>query len=123
MSDKYEGMVRPEKDYFQFLAEGRFMILRAKASGQYIFHPRVAEPLTGDTDLEWVEAAGDGVVYSTTVTHVRPPQRALQRCADRFGRGAADDEPGRRCSGRGCQNRHESHRQNHHRRRAAPACV
>jgi len=74
LSDKYEGMVRPEKDYFKFLADGKFMILRAKASGQYIFHPRVAEPVTGDTDLEWVEASGQGTVYSTTVTHVRPPK-------------------------------------------------
>ena len=38
--------------------------------------PRVAEPRTGDTDLEWVEASGEGVVYSTTVMRPRPPAAA-----------------------------------------------
>ena len=38
------------------------------------WHPRVAEPRTGDTDLEWVEATGRGVVYSTSVMRMRPPK-------------------------------------------------
>ena len=35
--------------------------------------PRVAEPGTGDTDLEWFAPSGRGVVYSTTVVRTRPP--------------------------------------------------
>ena len=34
----------------------------------------MAEPATGSRDLEWVEASGEGVVYSTTVMRKRPPQ-------------------------------------------------
>ena len=66
--------IRPEADWLAHLAEGRFMLPRAKASGQVFWHPRVAEPRTGDTDLEWVEASGRGVVYSTSVMRMRPPK-------------------------------------------------
>lgn len=66
-------MIHPEKQYNDYLTQGQFMILRAKASGKFIFYPRVAEPLTGDSDLEWVKASGRGRVYSTTVVRQRPP--------------------------------------------------
>jgi hypothetical protein len=33
----------------------------------------MAEPGTGATDLEWVEASGRGTVYSTTVIRQKPP--------------------------------------------------
>jgi uncharacterized OB-fold protein len=65
--------VHPEKDYLRFLAEGRFMIQRSRASGRFVFYPRVAEPGSGDTDLEWVEASGKGVVHATTVIRQRDP--------------------------------------------------
>jgi uncharacterized OB-fold protein len=38
-----------------------------------VFYPRVAEPVTGARDLEWVEACGTGTVYSTTVVRQKPP--------------------------------------------------
>ena len=72
-ADGYEGLVRPARDYYAFLAEGRFMLQRSRQSGQFLFHPRVAEPLTGSTDLEWVEASGRGTVYSTTAIRQKPP--------------------------------------------------
>ena len=65
--------LQPEVDFQNFLAEGSFRIQRSRASGRYVFYPRVAEPLTGSTDLEWVEASGEGVVYSTTVVRQKPP--------------------------------------------------
>lgn len=67
-------MLHPQRDYFRYLTDGRFMLLRAKASERVIFPPRVAEPGTGDTDLEWVEASGRGTVYSTSVMRERPPK-------------------------------------------------
>jgi len=67
------GEIRPEEQFFAFLAEGRFMIQRSRESGRCFFYPRVAEPLTGCTDLEWVEAQGRGTVYSTTVVRQKPP--------------------------------------------------
>lgn len=33
----------------------------------------MAEPRTGATDLEWVEASGLGTVYATSVMRQRPP--------------------------------------------------
>ncbi|UXJ50222.1 Zn-ribbon domain-containing OB-fold protein [Pseudomonas citronellolis] len=65
--------LQPESDYQRFLCEGRFMLQRSRQGGGYVFYPRVAEPGTGNTDLEWVEASGRGVVYSTTVVRQRPP--------------------------------------------------
>ncbi|MGH8444325.1 MAG: Zn-ribbon domain-containing OB-fold protein [Solimonas sp.] len=66
--------IQPERQYREFLAQGRFMIQRARGSGRYLFYPRVAEPVTGDTNLEWVEASGQGTVYSTTVVRKRSPE-------------------------------------------------
>jgi len=63
----------PKAQYLAFLEEGRFMLQRSRASGAFHFFPRVAAPLTGDTDLEWVEASGRGTVHATTAVHRRPP--------------------------------------------------
>ena len=62
----------PEEAFRAFLGEGRFMIQRCKSSGAYVFYPRIAIPGSGETDLEWVEASGDGTVYATTVVRNRP---------------------------------------------------
>ena len=70
-----EGAItmNPEKEYFEHLAAGRFMIQRSRSTGGHVFYPRVAEPGTGATDLEWVAASGRGTVYSTTVIRQKPP--------------------------------------------------
>lgn len=65
--------LQPETDFLKFLEQGSFRIQRSRSSGRHIFYPRVAEPLTGSTDLEWVEASGRGTVYSTTVIRQKPP--------------------------------------------------
>lgn len=75
MTDKVSG-VRPEQEYLAHLEAGRFMLLRSRASGKCMFYPRVAEPGTGNTDLEWVEASGEGTVYSTTAVGQKPPKEA-----------------------------------------------
>src|SRR5271168_312699 len=67
------GDTHPEEEFFAFLAEGRFMLQRSRESGRVFFYPRVAEPLTGCTDLEWVEAPGRGTVYSTPRVRQKPP--------------------------------------------------
>jgi uncharacterized OB-fold protein len=66
-------MIQPDKQFLEFLAQGRFMIQRSRASGRYVFYPRVAEPGTGCTDLEWVEPSGNGTVYSVTIVRQKPP--------------------------------------------------
>lgn len=64
-------MIQAEKEYLQFLAQGRFMIQRSKSSGNYVFYPRVIQPGSGATDLEWVEACGKGTVHSLTIVRKR----------------------------------------------------
>ena len=66
-------MIQPDKQYLEFLAQGRFMIQRSRTTGRYIFYPRVAEPVTGCTELEWVEPSGNGTVYSVTIVRQKPP--------------------------------------------------
>ncbi len=61
----------PEAEYKAHLQAGRFMIQRSRATGRYVFYPRVAVPGTGEQDLEWVPASGDGTVYSVTVNRSR----------------------------------------------------
>jgi uncharacterized OB-fold protein len=65
--------IHPEQEYFAHLAQGRFMLQRSASTGRYVFYPRVAEPGTGATDLEWVEASGRGVVYSNTIVRQKSP--------------------------------------------------
>jgi uncharacterized OB-fold protein len=71
--DKDLRAMNPEKEYFEHLAEGRFMIQKSRSTGGHVFYPRVAEPGTGATDLEWVAASGRGTVHSTTVIRQKPP--------------------------------------------------
>ncbi len=67
-------VTHPDVEFRAFLTEGRFMIQRSRSSGAHVFYPRVIAPGTGARDLEWVEASGRGVVYSTTVVRKRPPE-------------------------------------------------
>ncbi len=62
-----------DAEFQRHLDEGRFKIQRARESGRTFYYPRVAEPGTGSTDLEWFEPSGRGTVYSTTVVRVKPP--------------------------------------------------
>jgi uncharacterized OB-fold protein len=65
--------LQPDQDYQRFLQQGRFMIQRTPSTGRYVFYPRSIAPGTGTDDLEWIEASGRGIVYSTTVVRVKPP--------------------------------------------------
>ena len=66
--------IHPDREYLAFLAQGRFMLQRRRDGGTPFYYPRVAEPGTGSTDLEWIEATGRGTVHATTTVRVRPPQ-------------------------------------------------
>lgn len=75
-----DQVLHPQQAYFAHLAEGRFMIQRSAATGDYVFYPRVAAPRSGRRDLEWVAASGDGVVHATTVMRPRPPAEPFNVC-------------------------------------------
>ena len=66
----------PDAIFRAHLEQGRFLLQRSRETGRFLFYPRVAEPETGCTDLEWVEVSGLGTVYSTTVIHQKPPAPA-----------------------------------------------
>jgi len=68
-----EDLLRPDQEFQRHLDNGRFMIQRPRGGGAPFFYPRVAEPRTGNADLEWFAPSGRGVVYSTTVVRVKPP--------------------------------------------------
>ena len=63
----------PEAYWRAQLAAGKIMLQRAKASGHIFFPPRMAEPGTGDVDLEWIDASGLGTIYSVTIVNQKPP--------------------------------------------------
>ncbi len=71
MNDGYFEGPGPEAQFKAFLAEGKFMIQRS-ADGSYVFYPRVVKPGSGEADLQWVAASGQGTVYATTVNRRRP---------------------------------------------------
>lgn len=66
----------PEAHWRTALADGRFLLQRAISSGTVYFPPRLAEPGSGDTDVEWIESMGMGTVYSLTWISQRPPAPA-----------------------------------------------
>lgn len=61
----------PEAEFMAMLRKGQFRIQRSRSTGRHVFYPRVAVPGTGETDLDWVEPAGTGVVYAITVKRER----------------------------------------------------
>ena len=62
-------MLHPEAYFRKMLRQGVFMLQRCTESGRIVFYPRAISPYSGRSTLEWVEASGLGVVYSTTVVH------------------------------------------------------
>ena len=66
--------IHPDREYLAFLAQGKFMLQRRRPDAKPFFYPRVAEPGTGSTDLEWIEATGLGTVHASTLVRARPPQ-------------------------------------------------
>lgn len=49
------------------------MIQRSRSTGEWVFYPRMIAPVSGATDLEWIEPSGLGTVYATTVKRMKPP--------------------------------------------------
>jgi uncharacterized OB-fold protein len=69
----FSNLQHPEQEYKKFLAEGKFMLQRSRDSGKFFFYPRIAEPVTGSTNLEWAAPSGLGTVYAVTVVRAKPP--------------------------------------------------
>lgn len=62
----------PDAEFRAALAQGRIQIQRCTDCSKHVFFPRVICPHCHGASLEWVEASGEGVVYSTTVVRTKP---------------------------------------------------
>lgn len=63
----------PRAIYLEHLRSGRLAYQRAP-DGRAVFYPRVAQPGTGSTQLEWAFSRGLGTVHATTAMHQRNAQ-------------------------------------------------
>lgn len=58
--------------WYEAAAEGKLLIQRSSSTGQYQWYPRAHVVGTLETDVEWVEAAGTGKIYSFSIVHKTP---------------------------------------------------
>ncbi len=65
--------VGEEATWFEHCREKRLMIQRCAACGHHQFPPRSVCVKCLAAAPEWVEAAGDGTVFTYTVQHREPP--------------------------------------------------
>ncbi len=60
-----------ERRYFEYLADGQFMIPQCQSCQRHHFYPRVVCPHCGADALRWVKPSGTGVVYATTTVRTK----------------------------------------------------
>ncbi|MGS1104951.1 Zn-ribbon domain-containing OB-fold protein [Achromobacter anxifer] len=61
-----------QKQYFDHLAQGRFLIQRCADCARHVFHPREICPHCGSDALAWIAPAGRAIVYSCTTVARKP---------------------------------------------------
>ncbi|CAN1525182.1 COG1545 Predicted nucleic-acid-binding protein containing a Zn-ribbon [Burkholderiaceae bacterium] len=69
--------VGPEKKWFEYLAQGDFMIQRCGACDAHVFYPRLFCTHCSSRTLHWMAPSGQGTVYATTVV-----RRSLEEGGD-----------------------------------------
>lgn len=70
--DQPAGDPGPEAQFAAALAQDQFRIQRCTACSEHAFYPRALCPHCGAAALEWVEASGNGRVYSATTVRRKP---------------------------------------------------
>jgi uncharacterized OB-fold protein len=68
------------REWFEAAAEGRFLIQRRGHDGGYQWYPRAHALGTLDTDVEWVEASGRGVVHTFSVAYRSGNEEFAEDC-------------------------------------------
>jgi hypothetical protein len=63
--------------YWDAAKQGKLLIKRCRSCGRAYFYPRNHCPRCWSTDTEWIEASGEGTVYTFTVVYQNdlPPFR------------------------------------------------
>lgn len=59
-------------EYWSQARAGKLVLRRCTACGQHHFPPRHLCPACWSADLAWVEASGEGTVYTFTIMHRAP---------------------------------------------------
>ncbi len=62
----------PDKHFRDGLVAGEIRLQRCSSCHAHIFFPRVLCPACHGTDLDWVNASGQGEVYTFTTVRQRP---------------------------------------------------
>jgi len=57
----------PDLVYQNFLEAGQFKIQHCSACDRHVFYPRLICCHCGSEKLKWIEASGEGIVYSTSI--------------------------------------------------------
>lgn len=63
--------------YWEGAKDGKLMIQRCNATGQTFLYSRQLVPGVVESEVEWIEASGRGIIYSFTVAR-RPAGQAFQ---------------------------------------------
>jgi uncharacterized OB-fold protein len=72
MTDAATAAMGAERQYFDHLAQGRFLIQHCPGCRRHVFHPREICPHCGGDALDWVAPAGRATVYSFTTVARKP---------------------------------------------------
>jgi uncharacterized protein len=68
--DKPIPIVDPDtKPYWEAVSQKRLILKSCRSCGKPHFYPRELCPHCGSDDLDWIEATGEGEIYSYTVCH------------------------------------------------------
>ena len=63
--------------YWEAAAEGKLLLKKCNACGEFHFYPRGLCPFCFSDKTEWREAAGTGTIYSFSVTRRSDPPYAI----------------------------------------------
>jgi uncharacterized protein len=61
------------RDFWEATRDGKLLLGSCKDTGRLFFYPRGVSPFTLSTNVELVEAAGGGTIYSLTVMRTKAP--------------------------------------------------
>ena len=66
--------INPEsKRFWDACSDGKLLIGLDNSTGEYFYYPRNISPLSGSDDVAWVEASGEGIIYSFSVMRRADP--------------------------------------------------
>lgn len=70
MSVSFTPDIQPDTaPYLEAAADGRLLINRCGACSEAFFFPRGFCPFCSSDQVEWIEASGEGRIYSYTITY------------------------------------------------------